>query len=220
MLALPTVLTPSPFRIYLITEVLQHGFRRTLPAIFAPAITDGPIILLVVLILSRMPQWMLGALRFGGGLYLLYLATNVVRLLRRTTGPTLRASGGQSAPKPGPRRRRQRAQPESLHLLDCGRRPHPHAWAGAISGDRPGLSAWLLRRLLRRRDHRHLAIFRCRADQPGHRTGCCSASRRWGWPSSASCRSGAAPAPWRAYRPAQVGERARQERHERHERRD
>ncbi|MDI9546394.1 MAG: LysE family transporter [Chloroflexota bacterium] len=97
MLALPTVLTPSPFRIYLITEVLQHGFRRTLPAIFAPAITDGPIILLVVLILSRMPQWMLDALRFGGGLYLLYLATNVVRLLRRTTGPTLRASGGQSA---------------------------------------------------------------------------------------------------------------------------
>ncbi len=90
MLALPTVLTPSPFRIYLITEVLQHGFRRTLPAIFAPAITDGPIILLVVLILSRMPQWMLDALRFGGGLYLLYLATNVVRLLRRTTGPTLR----------------------------------------------------------------------------------------------------------------------------------
>ena len=78
MLALPTVLTPSPFRIYLITEVLQHGFRRTLPAIFAPAITDGPIILLVVLILSRMPQWMLDALRFGGGLYLLYLATNVV----------------------------------------------------------------------------------------------------------------------------------------------
>jgi len=97
MLALPTVLTPSPFRIYLITEVLQHGFRRTLPAIFAPAITDGPIILLVLLILSRMPQWMLDALRFGGGLYLLYLATNVVRLLRRTTVPTLRASGGQSA---------------------------------------------------------------------------------------------------------------------------
>jgi threonine/homoserine/homoserine lactone efflux protein len=97
MLALPTVLTPSPFRIYLITEVLQNGFRRTLPAVFAPAITDGPIILLVVLILSRMPQWMLEALRLGGGLYLLYLATNVVRLLRRTTSPILRPTGRHSA---------------------------------------------------------------------------------------------------------------------------
>ncbi len=100
LLALPATLTPSPFKMYIISEALQNGFRRALPAVLAPAITDGPIILLVLLILSRTPQWMLDVLRLGGGVYLLYLTTNMVRLLRQTVGPTLRAaavpSGRQS----------------------------------------------------------------------------------------------------------------------------
>lgn len=99
MLGLPATLTPSSYKVYLISEALQNGFRRTLPALLAPAITDGPIILLVLLVLSRTPQWMLDVLRVGGGFYLLYLTTNVVRLLR-STGPTWRTasvhSGGQS----------------------------------------------------------------------------------------------------------------------------
>ena len=96
LLALPATLTPSSYKVYLISEALQNGFRRALPVVLAPAITDGPIILLVLLILSRTPQWMLDVLRVGGGFYLLYLTTNVVRLLLHTTGPTWRAAGVHS----------------------------------------------------------------------------------------------------------------------------
>lgn len=95
MLGLPATLTPSSYKVYLISEALQNGFRRTLPALLAPAITDGPIILLVLVILSRTPQWMLDVIRLGGGFYLLYLTTNVIRLLRNA-GPTWRTTSGQS----------------------------------------------------------------------------------------------------------------------------
>ncbi len=81
-LALPTVLTPSPFKLYVIAQALQHGFRRTLPAIFAPLITDGPIIAAVLLVLTQTPAWFLHLLRLGGGLFLLYLAARLLFSLR------------------------------------------------------------------------------------------------------------------------------------------
>ena len=62
------------------------------PAIaFAPLITDGPIILLVVFFLTQLPPTLLELLRLGGGLYLLYLAARLLRRLGHA-GPTLRAA--------------------------------------------------------------------------------------------------------------------------------
>jgi threonine/homoserine/homoserine lactone efflux protein len=65
---------PGPFQAYLLSQTLQHGWRRTLLAAFAPLISDGPIILLLILVLTRTPDWMLTGLRLVGGLFLLYLA--------------------------------------------------------------------------------------------------------------------------------------------------
>ena len=49
---------PGPFQTYLISQTLTRGWKRTLPAALAPLVSDGPIILLCVLVLSQVPAWM------------------------------------------------------------------------------------------------------------------------------------------------------------------
>lgn len=65
---------PGPLQAFLLSQTLKNGWRRTLPAALAPLISDGPIIALVVVILTRTPGWFLAALQLTGGLFLLYLA--------------------------------------------------------------------------------------------------------------------------------------------------
>ena len=67
---------PGPFQTYIIAQTLNSGWRNTLPAAFAPLISDGPIIALVLLVLSRVPEWMQRFLYVAGGLFALYLAVN------------------------------------------------------------------------------------------------------------------------------------------------
>lgn len=73
---------PGPFQAYLLSQVLRNGPRRTLPAAFAPLISDGPIIILTLLVLTRLPAWALDGLRVAGGLFLIYLAWGAYRSFR------------------------------------------------------------------------------------------------------------------------------------------
>ena len=73
-LGLSAAATPGPFQAFLLNQSARIGWRRSLPAACAPLLSDGPIIVLVMLILTSMPWWFLETLRFGGGLFLLYLA--------------------------------------------------------------------------------------------------------------------------------------------------
>ncbi|MFN8496593.1 MAG: LysE family transporter [Anaerolineae bacterium] len=66
--------SPGPFQAYLLSHTLQYGLRRTLPTVLAPLITDGPIILIVLLVLTQAPGWLLRALQIAGGVFLIYLA--------------------------------------------------------------------------------------------------------------------------------------------------
>jgi threonine/homoserine/homoserine lactone efflux protein len=70
---------PGPFQTYIISQTLNSGWRRTLPAVFAPLISDGPIIVLVLLVLSQVPDWFQRALYVAGGLFILFLALNAFR---------------------------------------------------------------------------------------------------------------------------------------------
>ncbi|MEJ2051593.1 MAG: LysE family transporter [Calditrichota bacterium] len=65
---------PGPLITYLFSASLAQGFRRTLPAAFAPLMTDGPIAVLVLLVLTQLPLWVIQVLRFSGGIFILYLA--------------------------------------------------------------------------------------------------------------------------------------------------
>ena len=73
---------PGPFQAYLLSQTLKNGLRSTLVAALAPLMSDGPIVLLVLLVLTQMPDWFVAALRFGGGFFLLYLAYKAFRSAR------------------------------------------------------------------------------------------------------------------------------------------
>jgi threonine/homoserine/homoserine lactone efflux protein len=72
--AFAAAVQPGPFLTYLISQTLSKGWRHTLPACFAPLLSDGPIIVLVLFLLSQIPLWLVRFLHFGGALFLFYLA--------------------------------------------------------------------------------------------------------------------------------------------------
>lgn len=65
---------PGPFQTYLISQTLSQGWRRTWVAAFGPLLSDGPIVVLVLFVLSQVPDWFQRGLRIAGGLFVLYLA--------------------------------------------------------------------------------------------------------------------------------------------------
>ena len=78
---------PGPFTAYLISRALTQGWRRTLPAIFAPLLSDGPIALLVLLVLTRMPAALVQWLHLLGGAFVVYLAIGAWRAWRNYDAP-------------------------------------------------------------------------------------------------------------------------------------
>ena len=84
---------PGPFQAYIISQTLSRGWRRTWIAAFAPLLSDGPIVLLVILVLTRTPDWSLQLLRVIGGLFLLYLAYGAYRSYRSAVTTTTRSNG-------------------------------------------------------------------------------------------------------------------------------
>jgi len=81
-LGLSAGFNPGPLLAFYLSRSIQQGWRRTLPAAFAPLISDGPIIALVLVILTQMPGWILVILRFLGGGYILFLAWKSYRGLK------------------------------------------------------------------------------------------------------------------------------------------
>lgn len=73
---------PGPFQAFLLSLIARHGWRRTLPAAFAPLISDGPILVLVLLVLTRLPASLLAVIQLAGGLFLLCLAWGAWRAFR------------------------------------------------------------------------------------------------------------------------------------------
>jgi threonine/homoserine/homoserine lactone efflux protein len=94
--AFAAAIQPGPFQSYLISQTLSNGWRRTLPAAFAPLLSDGPIIVLVVILLSRIPGWFINVLQCAGGVFLLYLAVNASKAWRNyNTEPVIYSSSSR-----------------------------------------------------------------------------------------------------------------------------
>ncbi len=74
--------SPGPLQAYFLSRSVQYGWRKTWPAAFAPLISDGPIVLLVLLVLTQTPAWLLRLLQLIGGVYILTLSWAVFRSLR------------------------------------------------------------------------------------------------------------------------------------------
>jgi len=72
--AFAAAVQPGPLQSYLISQALTQGWRRTVLASFAPVLSDGPIILLVLLVLSNVSLLFIHIIQCVGGVFLLYLA--------------------------------------------------------------------------------------------------------------------------------------------------
>lgn len=70
---------PGPFQTFIISQTLKIGWKRTLPAALAPLLSDIPIIILILFILTSIPSGFLSFLQIGGGILLLYLAYSSFR---------------------------------------------------------------------------------------------------------------------------------------------
>jgi threonine/homoserine/homoserine lactone efflux protein len=76
------VVQPGPFQAFLFTQSLTNGWRKTIPLVFAPLVSDLPVIILVLLVLTNVPEEVLRILQCIGGVFLLYLALNAYKAWR------------------------------------------------------------------------------------------------------------------------------------------
>jgi threonine/homoserine/homoserine lactone efflux protein len=92
---------PGPLSTYLISQTLRFGWRRALPGVLAPLISDGPIALLALVVLSNVPAGLVVWLRVVGGVFVLYLAVGAWKAWREydERGPRADESSRQSVMK-------------------------------------------------------------------------------------------------------------------------
>jgi threonine/homoserine/homoserine lactone efflux protein len=84
--AFAAAVQPGPFQTYLISETLSKGWRRTVPAAFAPLLSDVPIVLVSLFFLTQISPEMIRYLHLAGAAFLFYLAWGAWRSWRRGDG--------------------------------------------------------------------------------------------------------------------------------------
>jgi threonine/homoserine/homoserine lactone efflux protein len=103
---------PGPLQAFLLSRVAAVGWKRTLPAAFAPVISDGPIAVVMLTLLHHVARGFESFLRGAGGVVLLYFAVRTFLEWRRakdgieletTSSPrTLLQAVGVNFVNPGP----------------------------------------------------------------------------------------------------------------------
>lgn len=88
-LGFPAAATPGPLQAFYLSQTMRAGWRKTLPSALAPLLSDGPIILLVLFVLTRTPDYFLRGLRLAGGVFILYLAYGAYVQFRSQTQTAL-----------------------------------------------------------------------------------------------------------------------------------
>ena len=112
---------PGPFQTYLVSQALTRGWKPTLPAAFAPLISDGPIIALSLLLISQLPVWLERFLYIAGGLFLLYLAYGAYRSWRNFDS---------SIPSPGMKNQQSLLKAALVNVLN----PNPYLFWSLVTG--------------------------------------------------------------------------------------
>jgi threonine/homoserine/homoserine lactone efflux protein len=76
------VVQPGPFQAFLFSQSIRNGWRKTIPLVFAPLISDLPIIILVIFVLTNIPHVVLQILQCFGGIFLFFLAFKAYNRMR------------------------------------------------------------------------------------------------------------------------------------------
>lgn len=85
--ALSAGLQPGPLQAFFLAKVAEGGWRRALPAAFAPLISDAPIALVSIFLLQVLPGSFRNWLQLAGGITLLFFAWSAFRNFRREQPP-------------------------------------------------------------------------------------------------------------------------------------
>ena len=135
LLGLSAGFTPGPLLTLVLTQTLRHGVREGVKVATAPLITDLPIILAALILLTRLggSDRLLGLISLAGSGYVLYLAREALR-----TGPVTLAVA--------------REQPRSVRkgAIINAMNPHPYIFWATVGGPfllrraKDGLAAPLL----------------------------------------------------------------------------
>lgn len=112
---------PGPFLSYLINTTMAFGWRKSLIVILTPLVTDGPIILLAVVLLKQMPPDLIRIIQIVGGLYLVWIAVGAWRQFRK---------GVSLTPNDAPPQSRTLGQGMIMNWLS----PAPYIFWGTITG--------------------------------------------------------------------------------------
>src|SRR5208283_1109912 len=82
ILGLSSGISPGPILTLVITETLQHGVRSGVKVALAPIVTDTPIVVLTLLLLTKLSRFgnILGGISLAGGFFLLFMAYESVRV--------------------------------------------------------------------------------------------------------------------------------------------
>jgi len=83
LFGLSSGLSPGPLLTLVISQTLRHGIQEGVKVALAPLVTDLPVILISMLVLSRLAhfQVVLGVLSFIGGFFLLTLGYESFRMI-------------------------------------------------------------------------------------------------------------------------------------------
>lgn len=85
--ALSASLQPGPLQAFYMSKVAKNGWRKTLPAAFAPLVSDGPIALVSILFINILPAAFRDWLQLAGGIMLLYFAWSAYTNWQEDQGP-------------------------------------------------------------------------------------------------------------------------------------
>ena len=88
VLGLSSGLSPGPLLALVISETLRHGVKSGVKVALAPIITDLPIIILTLLVLSKLSGFpgILGGISLAGGIFVLTLGWDCMRTKGIETG--------------------------------------------------------------------------------------------------------------------------------------
>lgn len=106
---------------YLFAQTMANGWRRTLPAALAPLLSDGPIVLLMVLILTNLPATVLVIIQLLGGCFILYLAWRAFLTFRQPVEAFDLSSDDEARPQ-------SLIEASIMNLLN----PNPYIFWGAV----------------------------------------------------------------------------------------
>jgi threonine/homoserine/homoserine lactone efflux protein len=81
---------PGPLQAYLLAQAARNGTARTLPVALVPLATDGPLIAVVLAVLSQVPPGFVRGLGVAGGALVVWLGVGALRAARRPAGAPAR----------------------------------------------------------------------------------------------------------------------------------